>query len=115
VLLILIGAIALLFLVGWLGLQVKPAPFPPFGQASPQLESVPLPAGLPAPVERFYRQLYGERVPVITSAVISGRATLRIPSQGGIHMPARFRFTLYFCAKIGGLNSVPFVTNAVSE
>ena len=30
-----------------------------------------LPAGLPAPVERFYRTLYGDRIPVITSAVIT--------------------------------------------
>lgn len=93
ILVILAGAIAFLLLVGWLGLQVKPAPFPPYGQRSAQLESVPLPAGLPGPVERFYRQLYGDRVPLITSAVISGRATLRIPSKGGVHMPARFRFT----------------------
>ena len=45
---------------------------------------------LPAPVERFYRQIYGENVPVVTSAVISGRATMRI---SGITFPARFRFT----------------------
>jgi hypothetical protein len=87
------GGLVLLLLVGWLGLQIQPAPFSPFGQQTPTLTTVPLPAGLPAPVDRFYRQLYGDRVPVITSAVMTGRAQLRIPSTGGPTVPARFRFT----------------------
>lgn len=78
------------YLLGWVGLRVKPAPFSPFPQQQPRLETGPLPGGLPAPVERFYRQIYGENVPVVTSAVISGRATTRI---SGISFPARFRFT----------------------
>jgi hypothetical protein len=45
---------------------------------------------LPAPVERFYRQLYGERVPLIRSAIISGRGTIR--PFGGVALPMRFRF-----------------------
>jgi hypothetical protein len=51
---------------------------------------MPLLPGLPVPVERFYRQLYGENVPVIKSAVISGRGTMRI---GGLTLPARFRIS----------------------
>src|SRR3712207_5432693 len=54
------------------------------------MDTVALPAGLPAPVERFYRRLYGERVPVLTSAVISGRGTAR--PVAGITFPMRFRF-----------------------
>jgi hypothetical protein len=82
--------LAALVLLGWLGLKIKPKPFPPFaGQSSP-LASIPLPEGLPAPVDRFYRQIYGDRVPVIESAVISGRATLRL---AGLAFPGRFRFT----------------------
>lgn len=77
-------------LLGYAGLQIKPAPFPAFAQAEGELETIPLPEGLPLPVERFYRALYGEHVPVIHSAVISGRATLRI---AGITLPGRFRFT----------------------
>ncbi|MCB0127761.1 MAG: hypothetical protein KDE58_36100, partial [Caldilineaceae bacterium] len=46
--------------------------------------------GLPAPVARFYRLLYGEQIPVVTSAVLSGRATMR--PFGPIALPARFRF-----------------------
>jgi hypothetical protein len=42
-------------------------------------------------VERFYRQVYGESVPVIESAVISGRMRLR--PFAGITFPGRFRFT----------------------
>lgn len=51
---------------------------------------MPVPVGLPEPVERFYRNLYGERVPVVDSAVISGRGNMRI---AGITFPARFRFS----------------------
>ena len=84
---VLIGLIA----VGWLGLQVQPTPFLMFSQRSPKLETIPLPTGLPAPVERFYRKLYGDRIPVITSAVITGSATIR-PVAAGPAFPARFRF-----------------------
>ena len=38
---------------------------------------------------RFYRYRYGERVPVIETAVISGRGSLRL---FGLRLPARFRF-----------------------
>ncbi len=84
-----IAAGAGLALLGWLGLRVKPAPFPPFPQPEAELKTVPLPDNLPAPVARFYREIYGGRVPLIQSAVISGRAGLRL---GGITCPARFRF-----------------------
>ncbi len=52
---------------------------------------MPLPAGLPAPVERFYHALYGDRVPVITTAVLSGRCWMR--PAGPLMLPARFRLT----------------------
>lgn len=86
------GALFALVLVGWLGLQVQPAPFPDFPQASASaIATVPLPAGLPAPVDRFYRRVYGDAVPVITSAVLTGRASIR--PAGPIEFPARYRFT----------------------
>lgn len=47
--------------------------------------------GLPPPVERFYSRIYGDDVPVITSAVITGRVNMR--PVGGITFPGRFRFT----------------------
>ena len=75
--------------LGWGGLHVRPAAFPPVPPPAAAPATVPLPAGLPAPVDRFYRRLYGERVPVISSAMISGRGTLRL---FGLRFPARFRF-----------------------
>jgi hypothetical protein len=52
---------------------------------------VPLPDGLPEPVERFYRQVYGGQIPVIESAVITGKAALR--PVGPVTFPGRFRIT----------------------
>ena len=87
---IFLGVVVVLILLGWLGLRIKPQPFPAFDRQAAVVQTVPLPDGLPAPVERFYRQIYGESVPVIESVVLSGRATMRI---NGITFPARFRFT----------------------
>ncbi len=85
------GAVVALFLVGWVGLQVQPASFAPFPKQGAALKTVLLPKGLPAPVERFYRRTYGDNVPVIESAVITGRMTLR--PVGAITFPGRFRMT----------------------
>ena len=90
ILLILVGALAFLVLLGWVGLRIKPRSLPAFPQQSEERGTIPLPEGLPAPVERFYRQVYGENIPVIESLVVSGRAKMRIM---GITFPARFRFT----------------------
>jgi hypothetical protein len=90
---LLIALSSLLVLVGlvFVGLQVKPAPFPALASSQPKLETIPLPAGLPTPVAKFYQKIYGDRIPVIHSVVISGRATIR--PVGPIDIPARFRFT----------------------
>ena len=85
--------ILIIFLILWLGLQITPNPLPAYGVQTITPETIPLPKGLPAPVELFYRKVYGERVPVITSAVISGRAKLTIPAGKGITFPSRFRFS----------------------
>jgi hypothetical protein len=87
---ILLGAAIALVLLAWLGLQIKPKPFPAYPQQAAALNTVPLPDSLPAPVERFYRQVYGNSVPLIESAVLTGRAKMRIM---GISFPTRFRFT----------------------
>jgi len=73
-----IFSLAVLLLIGWLGLQVQPAPWPRLSRTQPTLETIPLPDDLPAPVARFYRNIYGEQVPLITTAVISGRAEMRV-------------------------------------
>ena len=58
---------------GWLGLQVQPKPFSAYPEQTPTLESVDLPADLPAPVARYYRTTIGDQIPVI-----AGRGRLRI-------------------------------------
>lgn len=85
-----IDILILLLLVVVFGFRMPPAPFPAYTAPSAPLVSVPVPAGLPAPVDRFLRLTYGDEIPVYTSAVISGRGTLRFM---GITMPARLRFT----------------------
>jgi hypothetical protein len=90
ILLIFVGVLVALGVLSWLGLRIKPGRFPAFPQQTGERGALPLPKDLPAPVERFYRQVYGETVPVIESLVISGRARMRIM---GITFPARFRFT----------------------
>jgi hypothetical protein len=74
----------------WIGVRIQPAGFAAYALPEVAPEVVPLRAGLPAPVDRFYRTLYGDTVPVIRSAVITGRAQLR--PVGPIMLPARFRF-----------------------
>ena len=81
---------ALVFIV-WLGLRIRPKPFATYAGPGGEVKRMPLPAGLPEPVERFYRTVYGDRIPVVTSAVVSGRATMR--PFGPLTLPARFRFT----------------------
>ena len=78
-----------LFLIGWLGLQIKPKSFPNHAERTPELKTIPLPKDLPAPVERFYKTVYGDTVPVIETVVMKGRAVI---SPFGIKMPARFVF-----------------------
>lgn len=83
-------AIGSFIALAWAGLQVRPKPFASYPAQSPPLATMPLPGDLPAPVARYYRQLYGDQIPVITSAVVSGRATI---APFGFNLPARFRFT----------------------
>jgi hypothetical protein len=82
--------VVLLAVLAWLGLHVKPKPFAPYPEQTPPLDTVNLPADLPAPVARFYQTSIGDEVPVIESAVITGRGRLRF---AGITFPARLRFT----------------------
>jgi hypothetical protein len=90
-LLVTVWIILAFVLIGWLGLQVRPRPLPPPDLLlAPGTAEVALPAGLPAPVARFFEGIHGKHLPGVTSAVISGRGRMRI---AGITFPARFRFT----------------------
>jgi len=90
ILIIIISTFAVLSIAIFTGLQILPAPFEPIADGKEPFDTIPLPKDLPQPVERFYRIIYDEEIPVITTAVISGRARLVF---GGINFPARFRFT----------------------
>lgn len=86
-----IAVLILVLTVGWLGFQVRPLPFAPFaGPSADDGPAVPVPPGLPQPVASFYASAYGDTVPVVDSAVITGRGRIR---PFGLWMPARFRFT----------------------
>jgi len=87
--LIILLILILLGLFIWLGLQITPKPFPAYDAPAAETKTIPLPDNLPAPVQRFYTQLYGNEVPILESAVISGTGKLRI---NGLTLPARFRF-----------------------
>jgi hypothetical protein len=80
------------FVLGWAALHIQPAPFARIEPATTAPATSSLPEGLPAPVERYYRQHYGEQIPLIHSAAISGRGTMRIPQLFNLTLPVRFRF-----------------------
>ncbi len=86
---IILAILIILILLGWLGLQFKPKSFAPYPEKTPTLKTIPLPGGLPAPVERFYRAVYGNEIPVIETVVLKGRTTM---SPFGVKLPARFVF-----------------------
>jgi hypothetical protein len=89
ILVIFVCILAVLVFLGWLGLQIKPRSFSAYPEKTPELKTIPLAAGLPAPVERFYKTVYGNEIPVIETVVIKGRAHI---SPFGLKLPARFIF-----------------------
>lgn len=90
ILFIIAGFLLGIGLLALLGLQVQPKSFRPSPEQSQSSKTVPLPAGLPAPVESFYKTVYGDEIPVIETIVILGRGTLK-PFMN-IPIPARFVF-----------------------
>ncbi len=68
-------------------MQIQPRPFTQPALTQGEIKTIPLPEGLPAPVERFYRAVYGDQIPVIESVVITGHGLMR---PFGVWMPARF-------------------------
>lgn len=88
-----IGLVAGTVLVGWFALHLRPARFEPVVPSDAEPSWVPLPADLPTPVARFYRLRYGDQIPIVETAVISGRGTMRIAPLFNLTFPVRFRFT----------------------
>ncbi len=81
--------VALVFVI-WLGLRIQPKPFPIPDLVEKGTQTVPLPEGLPTPVERYFRTVYGDHIPVINTVVISSHGRMR---PFGVWLPARFVFT----------------------
>ncbi len=84
------GLLVLVVSVIWLGFQAPPEAFAAPPVTPGPVENAPQRAGLPAPVERFMRTVYGDDVPVYTSVVLTGHA--RIRRAGTWRLPARTRF-----------------------
>lgn len=84
-----VGSLVVLLLgSGWVGLQIRAKGFPAVAAgAAPRM--IPLPADLPAPVQRFARALFGDSLPEVQSAVVTGVGRL---APFGVPLPARFRF-----------------------
>lgn len=77
--------------VVFLGLRVRPKPFPALACEPPELRPVPIPQDLPPPVKAYYHAIAGESVPQMDSAVITGTADVRLV---GVSLAGRYRFTL---------------------
>jgi hypothetical protein len=87
---VVLDVVVILAMLVIFGLQAQPGAFQPYPGAAGAVATAPVPENLPAPVERYLRLIYGDEIPVYTSAVMSGRGSLRFM---GVSMPARLRFT----------------------
>lgn len=87
---VIIFLLALVVLAVVIGLQVMPSAFPRYPERTPEMAYIELPDDLPAPVRRYYLAAIGEKIPVIHSMVLTGKAKLRI---NGLLLPGRMRFT----------------------
>jgi hypothetical protein len=90
ILFLILGVVAALSGLVWIGTRIVPRAFPSHPQESEIPEELPMPPGLPAPVQRFYEILYGDSVPHIHSFILTGRGRVRFK---GLTFPARLRFT----------------------
>jgi hypothetical protein len=79
------GLWVLLFLVmGWLGFQIKPRPFPAQSRRH-YLGTIDLPPDLPEPVRRYYLTAFGAHIPRVETLVVWARARIR----RGLWLPLR--------------------------
>ena len=76
-----------LVVIGWLGLQVQPRPFAILPLGHTPTTTIPIPSGLPAPVERYLRATYGDQIPQVQTVVLTGRGRMR---PFGIWLPVRY-------------------------
>jgi hypothetical protein len=81
--------LAVLFGIGWAGLQVKPASPPCPASLIETVALVRPPADWPEAVQRYYRAAASNGVPRVDSLVVCGSAR----ASFGLWMPLRFRLT----------------------
>lgn len=62
--------------------------FPPHPEETKDADAVNVPPNIPEPVKRYYEAASGSHVPVIRSAVVWGKAKLKV---NGIWMPVRYK------------------------
>src|ERR671933_200379 len=84
-----VGLLALVVGVGWLGLQIKPKPYPPHPAGTGEIATTELPSGLPEPVYRHFHATLGEEVPQIETAVVWGRGEFNF--NGLVWFPVRLK------------------------
>lgn len=72
------------------GLHTVPDALEPYGGDTPPLQNAPIPSGLPEPVARYLEVVVGDSLPLVNTAVFSGRMTMRIK---GPALPGRWRFS----------------------
>ncbi len=92
---VLVGIAAIFLIIGWLGFQIEPDSFAPHPEKTKDEGTVDVPPDIPVPLKRYFEATAGNHVPVIRSAIVWGKAKLRI---NGIWMPVRFK-AYYFPGK----------------
>lgn len=83
------GILTTIIIIVWTGLRINPKAFEFPGLAQSETRFLTLPEGLPEPVERFFKTIYKERIPVVETVVITGRGRIR---PFGVWLPSRFIF-----------------------
>jgi hypothetical protein len=83
-----VGLLALVVGVGWLGLQIKPKPYPPHPEGTGELDVTELHSELPEPVYRHFHATLGEEVPQIETSVVWGRGDFNF---NGLWAHVRFK------------------------
>jgi len=72
---LLVSVVMICVVICWIGLRIPPKPFPRYSGGSQEMNVVDHRVDLPAPVDRFFRQIYAEKIPVIQTANESQRTT----------------------------------------